>query len=246
MIHKLKLNHGKLKIRPDAFYTEKDYTELPAQTIDLISTLEYVSHNFLLEDELLAYANQTHSSHIEVVEKPIPKFPYAETDGLITNLPSVCLCIQTADCTPIILFDPVTLVVGVLHAGWRGTAKNICGNAIDIMKNKFGVNPENVSAYIGPSISQSVYEVGEDVFVAFKELSLDMEKVFIPGNKVEKYYCNVKEANRQILLAAGLDNENILVSEHCTFSEPDKFYSARRDGIDTGRMITGIILREKD
>jgi copper oxidase (laccase) domain-containing protein len=85
--------------------------------------------------------------------------------------------------------------------------------------------------------------VGPNVFEAFKELPITLDSVFSPGIEPGKYWCNIKEANKLLLLHNGLLDSRITISAHCTFSDSDRFFSARRDGFDTGRMISGIMLR---
>ncbi|MFA6401740.1 MAG: peptidoglycan editing factor PgeF [Salinivirgaceae bacterium] len=195
-----------------------------------------------INSEQLVFAKQTHSANIQIVREKNQEAPYADTDGLITNVKGICLCIQTADCTPILLVDPIHEVVAAIHAGWRGTAQNITGTAISLMQQNFGTNPSQVIAYIGPCISQEIYEVGSDVYEAFSAHGLANEKIFKASNTPGKYYCNLNRANTELLLRHGVLNDNIKTDNHCTYQQNELYYSARRDGGKTGRIITGIMI----
>jgi polyphenol oxidase len=193
-----------------------------------------------IQSAQLVFPRQTHTNN--VVE--IPDFPeneIKETDALVTNHPGICLCIQTADCVPILLFDPVEKVISAVHAGWRGTVKKITEIAVLKMISNYGTSPENILAVVGPSISPGVYEVGNEVVEeTLKNIPKADKTLHIYTNG--KFHFNLWEANRQILLHCGLENENIIIAGECSFSETEKYFSARRDGAETGRMVSGIML----
>ncbi len=195
-----------------------------------------------INTEQLVFAKQTHSANIQIVMEKNRKAPYADTDGLITNVRGICLCIQTADCTPILLVDPIHEVVAAIHAGWRGTAQNITGNAISLMSQNFNTDPGQVIAYIGPCISQEIYEVGYDVHEAFCAIGLSSESIFKKGKIPGKYYCNLNGANTELLVRHGVLVGNIKTDNHCTYQQKELYYSARRDGGKTGRIVTGIMI----
>ena len=111
------------------------------------------------------------------------------------------------------------------------------------MQEEFGCDPKNILAAIGPSIGPDVYEVGMEVVKAARKAVPDASKVLI-RNKSQKYHFDLWEANRNLLLQAGLKPNNIQVLRACSFSEAESYYSARRDGVHTGRMVSGILLRE--
>jgi len=196
-----------------------------------------------IKEEQVVFAKQTHSANIQVVEKNYNGVPFTNIDGLITNVKGLCLCIQTADCTPILLIDTIHKVVAAIHAGWRGTAQNITGNAISIMKDNFETNPNQVIAHIGPCISQENYEVGSDVYEAFSKIGMNTESIFKDGKLPGKYYCNLNLANTEQLIRQGVLAENIKTDNHCTYQLKELYYSARRDGGKTGRIITGIMIK---
>ncbi|MCK9207980.1 MAG: peptidoglycan editing factor PgeF [Salinivirgaceae bacterium] len=205
---------------------------------------QIIAAELVLDAGNLVFAKQTHSNHVAVIDGTEQHLPVPDTDGLITQLSGKCLCIQTADCTPILLVDPMRKVVAALHAGWRGTAQNIAGNAVNLMKKHYQTKPENIQALIGPCISQQVYGVGLDVYRAFEAIGLVNDGLFIPGKKEGKFYLNLNLANTQLLLKEGVLLEKIRTQDWCTFQNGWQFYSARRDGGKTGRIITGIVINE--
>jgi polyphenol oxidase len=193
-----------------------------------------------IETGQLVFPRQTHTATVCCVDES-PETEIQHTDALISDKKGLCLCVQTADCVPILLFDPVKKVVAAIHAGWRGTVSRIVANTIRKMKQNYGSCPEDIRAAIGPSISPSIYEVGDEVVAIARNSVPDVEKT-LHKNSSGKYHFNLWEANRLILLKCGLQKKNIEILGECSFSEDQHYYSARRDGVDTGRMVSGIML----
>ena len=193
-----------------------------------------------IQSEQLVFPRQTHTNCVADLDR-VPENEITETDALVTNQPGICLCVQTADCVPVLLFDPGNRVVAAIHAGWRGTVKKIAEAAVLKMQKKYHSNPENILAAIGPSIGPEVYEVGSEVVEEVRK-NLPFPDKMLQKNKSGKFHFNLWEANRRILIAAGFQERNIEVSEECTFQEESKYYSARREGIQTGRIVSGIML----
>jgi len=187
---------------------------------------------------------QTHSDVVAVVGVDNLDNCFDSTDGLITNLPNVFVCVKTADCVPILLFDPVSRVVAAVHSGWRGTVQNIVGKSIALMEKAFGCSSSDIIAAIGPCIGKMNYEVGREVVEAMS-LVLDnpSESITARHGKNEKFCLDLVQANVQLLCQAGVNLDNIDYFSFCTFSEPELFYSARRDGSKTGRMLSGIMIQ---
>ena len=182
-----------------------------------------------IDPDQVYYGVQTHTDNIKYCDgKNGDDFLcgkiFEETDGLITDKKNLALVIKFADCTPVLLFDPVKKVQACVHSGWRGTAKRISEKAIEKMVNDFSCKKENILAYIGPSIDQDNYEVGQDVYDAFKDFK-NRDKFFI-GYK-EKYKLDMVAANLDILLEAGIKKENIEISNISTYNDL-KLNSARR------------------
>ena len=177
----------------------------------------------------LVLANQTHSDIVRVAGASdclgsLSHRDYPECDGLVTNTPGVALTVFTADCTPVLLCDPVTGAVGAVHAGWRGTASGIVKNAVDTMASAFGCNPSNICAAIGPNIGVCCFETDGDVPEAMRLALGDDAKPFIQphGNK---FRVDLKEINALWLRRSGVSN--ITISKHCTACAPQLFWSHR-------------------
>ena len=193
-----------------------------------------------IQPQQLVFPRQTHTNCVVDLER-IPENEITETDALVTNQPGICLCVQTADCVPVLLFDPENRVVAAVHAGWRGTVKKIAEVAVLKMQQKYHSNPKNILAAIGPSIGPEVYEVGDEVVIEVQK-NIPFHEKTLQKKPSGKFHFNLWEANRQLLLAAGLKGNNIEISEECTFQKEKKYYSARREGIQTGRIVSGIML----
>ena len=194
------------------------------------------------ETEQFVFLRQTHSDKIALVTSENLKNTVADTDALITNESGIFICVQTADCVPILLFDPEKKVVAAVHAGWRGTVAKIVAKTVGQMIDHFGCNPSDILAGIGPSIHMHAYEVGAEVVSAVRESFINSSALLKPSITEGKAYFDLWEANKSVLIESGISEENIEVIGLCSFEHADLFYSARRDGIDTGRMVSGIRL----
>lgn len=212
------------------------YSNAPENRIKLAKVLA-------LEAGQMIYPDQTHSSCVADVPGD-PNLLMAETDALVTNKSGLCLCVQTADCVPLLLFDSEKSVIAAVHAGWRGTVGRIAEKTVCKMIKNYGVSAGNIRVAVGPSISPNVYEVGDEVVEAARR-SIPNVEITLHKNKHGRFHFNLWEANRQLLLNAGVKSQRIQVLEACSFSESEKYYSARRDGVDTGRMVSGIMLKAR-
>lgn len=199
-----------------------------------------LAEKLMIKPDQLVFPRQTHTNCVVEVSE-IPENEIKETDALVTSKTGICLCVQTADCVPILLFDPEKNVIAAVHAGWRGTVKKIAETAVQKMKNSYGILPENIIAAIGPSISPEIYEVGNEVVEEVKN-AIPNAAISLNKNKSGKFHLNLWEANRQVLLQNGLQLKNIEILGECSYSETDKYFSARKEGIETGRMVSGIML----
>lgn len=166
----------------------------------------------------------------------------SEADVLLTNCREVYVAVSTADCVPVLLYAPDRLVVGAVHAGWRGTVKGIVGKAVRCMAEWYGCDPLYIRAGIGPSIGPDAFEVGEEVVEAFRRSGADLSRIAFRHPQTQKAHINLWEANRLQLLGAGLSPDHIEVAGICTFTHSDHFFSARRLGVQCGRMWSGICL----
>jgi YfiH family protein len=177
---------------------------------------------------------QTHSNNIAVIDDSNKDHIFENTDALITNVPGIIIGTLSADCVPILLADPVAHVIASIHAGWKGTVSEIAKHTVQRMQKDFNCLPENILAGIGPSISAVCYEVGEEVAIHFSDSCKS-------DSSNGKTCIDLWKANQAQLIEAGLLPEHIEIAGRCTFSNPADFYSARRDGIQTGRMGSFIL-----
>ncbi|UCZ54197.1 peptidoglycan editing factor PgeF [Bacillus shivajii] len=166
------------------------------------------------------------------------------TDGLYTNESNVLLTLCYADCVPIYFLGPDKNLVGVAHAGWKGTVKDISGEMVRTWKNEEAIDPANIYAAIGPSIGSCCYVVDDYVIDFVKEVL--KQPTELPYKEVSKgqYTLDLKKLNKMLLVQAGVLQENIDVSSYCTSCEDTLFFSHRRDQGKTGRMLSFIGMKE--
>ena len=190
-----------------------------------------------VRENTLVLPRQTHSDNVCFsTEASRPQ----DTDAVITNQPGLCMCVKTADCTPILLYDDNKHVVAAVHAGWRGTLKGIVRKTVNAMKP---LCPTDLHAIIGPSISLQQFEVGDEVYEAFRSENFPMQRIakrFPSSDGTMRWHIDLWETNRWQLEQEGV--VDIFVQGLCTRTSPD-FYSARREGIDTGRNYNCIIIK---
>ena len=190
--------------------------------------------------------NQTHTNHVEVVTEDNINDKFLNTDGLITNLKNIALVVSLADCQGILLYDRKLEVIGAIHSGWKGTLNKIVENAVNIMISKFNSNPEDIEAYITPSILKCCFEVDSDVVDMFKNNFNNIDDLITLGEfkDKQKYYIDTQDLNKRVLLNLGLKEENINLSNLCSKCNHDMIHSHRGDGIDSGRNIALICMTE--
>lgn len=199
-----------------------------------------------IEDNQLILPRQTHGEATIIIDEQFTSLNGEEqsnllqgVDAIVTALPRVCIGVSTADCVPILLHDKQAGVVAAIHAGWRGTANRIAEKCIALIINKFDSNPADIRAVIAPSIGPGAFEVGDEVYEAFKAADFQMEKI---ATRADKWHIDLWEANRLQLISCGIKEEHIQVSNICTHTHHKEFFSARRLGINSGRIFNGIML----
>lgn len=165
-------------------------------------------------------------------------------DALLTDCPGLCLCISTADCVPILLYDKKHQAIAVVHAGWRGTVDCILSKVFEEMDQAFGTQGDDVVACIGPSISLDSFEIGIEVYDIFKKGGFDMGRIARWHDESRKFHIDLWEANREQLIDCGISPRQIELAGICTFKSHDIFFSARRLGVKSGRILSGIMLRK--
>lgn len=159
-------------------------------------------------------------------------------DALVTNTPEVCLVTNHADCVPLFFLDPVKKAIGLAHAGWRGTAMEIGRKTVEKMTECYGCDPGDILAGIGPSIGPCCFEVGSDVRIIFEMAFPEWaDRIILPGKSEDKSYIDLWETNRRIMLAAGLREDHITVSDICTKCEYEYFHSHRKVGNKRGTQM---------
>ncbi len=212
-------------------------------------------------DLQLISLKQIHSDVIHLFDAA-PAEPY-RGDASATNRPGLLLGVQTADCVPILLIDPKTRAVAAVHAGWRGTLQRIVVKAIGQMQMQFGAKPAGLLAAIGPSIGGCCYEVGTEVASQFQSQFAEAPEWFDefrtgdepnpiqwlnmmpPGHQPppKNVLLDLRKANRAQLLGAGLRAANIFVSDLCTACRRDLLFSYRKEGHQSGRLLSVVSMR---
>ena len=192
-----------------------------------------------LDKRNIVKPHQTHTDRVEVVESETQEFE--EVDGVITNKENIILCTTSADCTSLLLYDPVKKVIGDIHSGWRGTLQKIGQKAVKKMIDIYGCEAKDIIVCICPHIRKCHFEVEEDVMKMFeKEFSYTgkLGEIIEKGkmvNGVQKYYVDTTLINKLILEEIGVQKENIIDSGICTVCESKHFHSYRVDGKQSGR-----------
>lgn len=208
-------------------------------------------HSMGIEPEQLIFTDQVHKTNVRRAYKAdcgkgiFYERDYGEVDGQVTNEPGAVLMVFGADCVPLFFYDPVKRAVGVAHAGWRGSVLGIAGVTAVRMREEFGSEPSDLRVVIGPSICADCYEVGDEVVAAFQEAFPNADGgILKAAGSNGKYFLNLWEANRQILLGAGVLQEHIAISGLCTMCRQDLFFSHRASGGKRGSMAGFLMLRE--
>ncbi len=201
-------------------------------------------------EDCFVFSHQTHTTNVREVTMEdkgkglVRPLDYQDVDGLITNVPGLCLSTFYADCVPLYFIDPVHKAIGLSHSGWRGTVGKMGQVTIEKMQEAYGTNPKDVVAAIGPSICQDCYEVSEDVIERFRE---QFEEIYWDvlfyrkGNG--KYQLNLWKANEIILLEAGVLRENIAVTNLCTCCNSDMLFSHRASNGKRGNLAAFLALK---
>jgi len=227
-------------------HVDDDQNDVRLNRQKLSAILEIPTENWIC-------CEQTHGNEIAKVQRNDAgkgAWDYStavqRVDGLYTNESNILLALCYADCVPVYFAAPKQHLIGLAHAGWKGSVKNIAAEMIHIWKDKEGVHPDEIYAAIGPSIGKCCYIVDDQVVARVNEL-LGKEACNVYDEVSRgQYSLNLKELNRLSLLKAGVPRENIIVSQFCTSCEKDLFFSHRRDKGKTGRMMSFIGWKEEE
>ena len=171
-------------------------------------------------------------------------------DAVTTNLTGVCVGVSTADCIPVLLYDPQHHAVAAVHAGWRGTVQRIVVKTLQHMQQAFGSQPQHIRAVIGPGISLEAFEVGDEVYEAFSEAEFPMNnlsrrepaKSRFPNELNMKWHIDLPMCNQWLMVNEGIRPENIQQTGVCTYRQSDDFFSARKHSVHCGRILTAIMI----
>lgn len=181
--------------------------------------------------------NQVHGTTVAMIEND-RELVLPATDSMITNKKNLPLTIVTADCLPILFYDPKNKAIGVAHAGRKGLAAGIIAEIIAVMQSAYDSDPKDIIVGIGPSIEKDCYEVDEKIVKGFEEAFPEFDGVF--EKKAKKYFLDLRATAQQSLQKEGILEEHIEISEVCTKCDA-RFYSYRR-GDKMGRFATIISL----
>lgn len=203
-------------------------------------------------EDSFVLAAQTHTTNVRKVtledkgKGVVKPLDYQDVDGLITDVPGLCLVTSYADCVPLYFIDPIHRAIGLSHSGWRGTVGKIGEMTLRKMADEYGTRAEDVIAAIGPSICQDCYEVSEDVIDKFREVfdSKHWDDLFYQKEN-KKYQLNLWKANEIILLEAGVRKDNIAVTNVCTNCNLDVLFSHRASKGQRGGLAAFMTLVER-
>ena len=192
---------------------------------------------------------QTHTTNVRRVYPEdagkgiVRERDYRDVDGLITDVPGMTLVTFFADCVPLYFLDPVHRAIGLSHSGWRGTVKRMGAVTLSEMERAFGTRPEDVLACIGPSICRDCYEVGDDVAGEFgAAFSAAACGRMLTPKKDRKFFLDLWEANRKVLLEAGVREDHLSVTDICTRCNPELLFSHRWSAEKRGNLCAFLSL----
>ncbi len=195
----------------------------------------------------LVMPRQSHTTHVAVIGQDFFDADIAQQeqllndiDALVTALPGICIGVNTADCVPIALVDPTHGIIAIAHAGWRGTVGRIAQRTVETMC-RLGATPADIHATMGASICADCFEVGDEVPQAFEQAGFDMTEIVHRNATTGKAHIDLWSANRQVLEAAGIPADHITLPTACSRCHSDRYFSARRLGIHSGRTFTAIM-----
>lgn len=184
-----------------------------------------------IHEQQVASSGQVHGKDVLIASEPQRAQCY---DAVITNTKGLFVAVTIADCTPVLIYDTQTHATAAIHAGWRGTVQQIVTETLQNMKTEFGTQAKNCVAYIGTCISENSFEVNADVADQFDHAFKRFDETR------NKYFIDLKKANKQQLLNAGVPADKIEVSVHCTVLNNDRYFSYRKEKGQTGRMLAVI------
>lgn len=216
---------------------------------DIETNRQSLCHLLGIDGQHLVYPHQVHGIEVRQIGEEFPTLPSTikqkqleGVDAVMTDAVGICIGVSTADCIPILLYDERNHACCAVHAGWRGTVQRVIQHAIHAMQVAYHTEPTDLRAVIGPGISLDNFEVGDEVYEQFAKAGFPMD---IIARQYAKWHIDLWECNRIQMTDLGVSPQNITLSDICTYAKADKFFSARRLGINSGRIFTGIMMKEK-
>lgn len=213
-------------------YCGDDEVHIAANKVALCSLLG-------IDSNRLVMPHQVHDCVVRRIDGP-QQGVIEGVDAVMTDVPQLCIGVSTADCIPVLLYDSTHRAVSAVHAGWRGTVLRIVQKAVETMCDTYGTAPADLQAVIGPGISLDSFEVGDEVYNQFLSAGFDMQPI---SRRDAKWHIDLPMCNRLQLMEAGIPADHIQMTNICTYQQYDRYFSARRLGIQSGRIYTGILIK---
>lgn len=193
----------------------------------------YLSEGAGISVSALAWARQVHGSQVIVADEGLLSGSLKEADAFVTDCKNIPIAIRTADCLPIFLFDPPHQAIGIVHAGWKGTQKEIVKETFEVMQGIYKTDCEDILVGFGPSIRNCCYEVGKDVARYFPNAT---------STHNGKLFIDLIKANRDQLFSLGVERPQLFDARICTACDRN-YFSFRRDKEKAGRMVSVMMIK---
>jgi len=248
IIHFVTTRHG--GVSDGAFATLNLGLGTQDRPLSVLQNRQILADSVGIPQEYFVMANQVHGNNVEIILKDrrgagafSRHNAISSTDSMITNEPEICLFVMGADCVPLLFFDPVKLVIGAAHAGWRGTVNKIAVATIQKMQEVYGSLPKDIHIAVGPSIGPCCYKVGGEVINEVLNTFGTTDGLISFENPESTPILDLWAANKVQLTEAGVPEENIEIAGICTNCNAADFYSSRHGKGLTGRFGAGIMLK---
>ena len=235
-------------------YSTMNINRFCGDNIDVINkNLNILCAEIGIDSDKIIMPHQTHGTEILQISNNFLSLTQQQRndclegiDALVTDIQGVCIGVSTADCIPLIVYDPINHAVATIHAGWRGTVARITTKTIKEMQRIFGSKPQDLTAVIGPGISLEAFEVGDEVYQTFASEGFNMSRISCKqrNSKTQelKWHINLPLCNKIQLLETGVEDANIHDTAICTYNNSSDYFSARKLGTLSGRIFTAAIL----
>lgn len=217
---------------------------------DVLQNFQRIGKAMGIDPHDMILARQSHSNNVRKAaeqERGMGIFKpagFQDADGLVTDVPGLCLVTFFADCVPLYFVDPIKKAIGLCHSGWRGTVSKIGNEVVKLMQKEYGSDPLDILSAIGPSICRDCYEVSEDVILQFREhFTEKWWKDLFYKKENGKYQLDLWKANEIVLLESGIQREHIAVTNLCTHCNSRLLYSHRAAGEKRGSLCAFLALK---